>query len=186
MKTVMILPPTSLAGMSALITAAMWAPYTHNFSIFLDMQANVVELEDRRYLVEHQIPGREGGILQDVGSACARLTLSGKWIYENRPDNDLLDIVPVLRTMNISWNWLRVQTMRLIARMRAPLIIASDIMTSSVMIESLKFRQVGGQPNVFNYIITLREWNPALSVLGIAGTLTNVVPSIIDAGEVGR
>ncbi len=59
-------------------------------------------------------------------------------------------------------------------------------MTSSVMIEGSKFRQVGGQPNVFNYTITLREWNPALTVLGIGGMLTNIVPSIIGSGEVGR
>jgi len=183
MKTVMILPPTSVAGVGGALAAMISGS---GFSIFLDMQANVVELQERRYLVEHQIPGREGGILQDVGSACARLTISGKWIYENRPDNDLLDIITFLSTMDVSWNWLRVQSMRLIARMRTPLIIASDVMTSSVMIEAMKFRQVGGQPNVFNYTISMREWNPALTVLGIAGTLTNIIPSVIGGGEVGR
>ena len=183
MKTVLILPPTSVAGIGGALASMISGT---GFSIFLDMQANVVELQERRYLVEHQIPGREGGILQDVGSACARLTISGKWIYENRPDNDLLDIIPFLSTMDVSWNWLRVQAMRLIARMRTPLIIASDVMTSSVMIEAMKFRQVGGQPNVFNYTISMREWNPALTVLGIAGTLTNIIPSVIDGGEVGR
>lgn len=187
MKTVLVLPPTSLAGLSLLAVAAAQVPSTNRFSIFIDMQSNVVELEDKRYLVEHQVPGREGGILQDIGSACARITLTGKWIYENKPDQDILDIIPWLNAMNLSWNWLRIQMMRLIHRLKTPLIMASDVITSSVMIESVKFRHVGGQPNVFDYTMILREWNPALSIAGIAGvTVANIVPGLINDGEVGR
>lgn len=195
MKTVMMLPPTVTAlgfAASTVFNAVetvgqfLGSRRPSNYSIFLDMQANVVELEERRYLVEHQIPGREGGILQDIGSACARLTISGKWIYENKPDRDILDLVPAIRGMNVAWNWLRVQTMRLIPRMRTPILIASDVLTSSVMIESVKFRQVGGLPNVYDYTIIMREWNPALTVLGIAGTMLNILPSIMDTGQVGR
>lgn len=183
MKTVLVLSPTTLAGISAGIAA--WAG-KGTYSLFLDMQSNVVELQERRYLIEHQIPGREGGILQDLGSACARVTLSGKWIYENKPDKDIIDILPVLTGMNVSWNWLRMQMMRYISRLRAPLFIASDVITSAVMIEDIKFRHVGGRPNVFDYTIKLREWNPALTVLGIAGIATNLVPAALGGEEVGR
>ncbi len=191
MITVLMLPPsvTALGFVAATAATAIDLPFSilegrspQTYSVFLDLQANVVELEERRYLVEHQVPGREGGILQDVGSACARVTIAGKWIYENKPRRDLLDLIPVLKSMNISWNWLRVQTMRLIHRMRTPVLIASDIITSSVMIESLKFRHVGGVPNVYDYTMILREWNPALTVLGLTGVMTSLIPSIMQTG----
>lgn len=185
MKTVLILPPTVTAvgfaasaaanvigGISSLTGGAKLNAY----NLFLDLQANVVELEDRRYLVEHQVPGREGGILQDVGSACARITLTGKWIYENKPHNDIFDLIPILRNSGATWNWMRMQMMRLVHRMRSPMFIACNIITSAVMIEGIKFREVGGEPNVYNYTMKLREWNPALTVLGIAGTLTSILP----------
>jgi len=186
MQTVMILPPTVTAlgfaasGPKALADAVTTGFKPDVYHIFIDMQANVVELQERRYLVEHQIPGREGGILQDLGSACARLTLSGKWIYENKPHNDIIDMIPTLAGMNVAWNWMRVQMMRLIPRMKTPVFIASDVITSAVMIEDFKVRHVGGAPNVFEYTISMREWNPALTVLGIsAGLVTSLIPSIV-------
>ena len=110
-----------------------------------------------------------------------------KWIYENEPDNELLKVLLPIVSKNISWNWLRLQTMYMIYRLRQPLFIASDLITSAVMIESMTYNQVGGQPNVYNYKINLKEFNPALTLAGIAGIgilSTGLIP-FVDT-EVGR
>jgi hypothetical protein len=207
MKVVIVLPPTALLtlGVAAtvlnvgeralnaagdlvnIVTGSPSRSSPGSWSVFIDMQANAIDIEMRRNLVEHPIPGREGGILQDMGSACTKLTLSGKWIYENEPDNELLKVLLPIVSKNLSWNWLRLQTMYMIYRLRQPLFIASDLITSAVMIDTMNYNQIGGQPNVYNYRISLKEFNPALTLAGIAGTgilATGLIP-LVDT-EVGR
>ena len=162
----MILPPTASAvnfGMQILksITGGQ-------FSIFVDMQAEVTELDMERYLVEHQIPSREGGSLQDIGSKASVLMIKGKWIYENQPSEDILDLVPALNFFgqNVGWNWLRVQLMRTVYYLKEPLFIGCNLINTAVMIHKMKFKEVGGKPNVYDYTMVLKEYNPLLGVVG--------------------
>lgn len=164
----MILPP------SVSVPGLLYSVATGNkYNVFVDMQASLIDLKMHRYLVEHQIPGREGGKLQDLGSACSIITLQGKWIYENRPDKDILDIIPALAmflpgSKNIGWNWARLQMMMMIYRLREPMILASDLISSVVLIEDFNPTYEGGKPNVYNYTMVLREVDPRLT---LAGTL---------------
>lgn len=176
MNVIMILPPSiSLLGLvpSVLTTGAAALAGGSGYNLFLDMQASLIDLKMHRYLVEHQIPGREGGKLQDLGSACSVITIQGKWIYENRPHKDILDIIPALAAFlaggeNMGWNWARLQMMMMIYRLREPMILASDLLTSVVLIEDFNPSYEGGKPNVYNYTMVLREVDPRMT---LAGTL---------------
>jgi len=187
MKTMMMIPPNQLglAVVGAAIGGGQLAD-AGTWSLFMDLQAEVTELDMKRYLVEHQIPAREGGILQDMGSASSRILVKGKWIYENRPDHDILDLIPLLGGSRIAWNWARVMIMQLVYRSKHWTVFASDIITTLVMIEALRIRKVGGQPNVFEYSMVLKEWNPNLTVYGTLGQIQSIIPPIIDReGETG-
>ena len=178
----MILPPTvtillGLPNVAAQAVSGFFSLLTNQptkgGSLFIDMQAQQFSVDKHRYIVEHQIPGREGGKLQDLGSACAVIGIQGKWIYENRPDADILDVLPLLRLFqfqgSVGWNWIRVQMMNAIYHMKEPLYIASDLITTPVLIEDLHFDQEGGLPNVYNYRMVLREMSPLLTVGGAIG-----------------
>lgn len=172
----MILPPTvTVAGLAA--SALLGG----KFSVFVDMQSSLIDLKMHRYLVEHQVPGREGGIIQDLGSASSVITLQGKWIYENRPSEDILNIIPSLRIFEdkkIGWNWARLQMMQLIYRLKEPMILASDLITTVVLIEDFNFSYEGGKPNVYNYTMVLKETDPRLTLAGLVGTagVKTIVP----------
>lgn len=188
MKVVMILPPqitVYVAPIAVLSAGTEGVTTVAPFNIFLDMQANVVDLQDSRYLVEHPVPGREGGIHQDMGSPSATLSIQGKWIYENKPHKDIVDILGQFITDKIAWNWIRLQTLRLVMKMKTPLVLACDLLTTLVLIKDMRTRHVGGQPNVYEYQMVLKEYNPMLTVLGLAGVAAafSVIPL---SGEVGR
>lgn len=179
MNVIMILPPSiSIPGLaySALATGS-------KYNIFIDMQADLLDLKMHRYLVEHQVPGREGGILQDLGSASSVITLRGKWIYENRPNEDILNIIPTLRIFEneiVGWNWMRLQMMQLVYRFKEPMLLASDLITTFVLIEDFNATYEGGKPNVYNYTMVLKEVDPRLTLAGMIGTIgakaINIIP----------
>ena len=175
----MILPP--LVTAVGAVASGIAAVFGGQFSVFLDMQANVIDLKMHRYLVEHQIPGREGGKHQDLGSASSVITLQGKWIYENKPTQDILNWIPTLGLFsgtNVGWNWLRLQTLQQVYRFKEPLLLASDLITTLVLIEDMNFTYEGGKPNVYNYTIVLKEVDPRLTLIGLAGTYAslNIIP----------
>lgn len=174
MNVILILPPSAaIPALGAGIAGAVIAGVRTPFNVFVDMQAELISLKMHRHLVEHQIPGREGGILQDLGSASSVITLRGKWIYENRPVGDILDTIPALaifENKSIGWNWLRLQMMMLIYRLREPMILASDLISTVVLIEDFDPTYEGGRPNVYNYTMTLREVDPRLTLAGMLVT----------------
>ena len=183
MNVIMILPPTiTLPGLALSLLSK------NRFNIFVDMQANLIDLKMHRYLVEHQIPGREGGVLQDLGSASSVITLQGKWIYENRPDEDILDIIPALRIFedsNIGWNWARLQLMMMIYHFKEPMILASDLITTMVLIEDFNPTYEGGKPNVYNYTMVLKEVDPRLTLAGMIGVAGAKTLNFIPQGGMG-
>lgn len=174
----MILPPQFLV---------LEALMPNSFSIFVDTQAELVDVRMNRYLVEHQVPGREGGLLQDMGSAATTISLRGKWIHENTPDDDVSKFFPWTNKVQtkVGWNWLRLQVMQMVYRYKFPLYLACDLITTAVMIETMNFQHKGGTPNVYDYTITLKEFSPLLTVIGSIGMALNVPPPFINVDEVG-
>ena len=142
-----------------------------NLFIFADLQANVVSTGLERFLVKHAVPGREGEVLQDMGGKSARITVSGKWIYENSPSDALSSLLGGFTNIfgsNVGWNWIRVEMMKSLARINLPLFLACDLFIGPVLIEKMDFKYTGGLPNVYDYVFKFVEWNPALSLVGTA------------------
>jgi hypothetical protein len=202
MKVLLTLFPThlrSFIGTSGIIAAGLitekvitqhLGDFTNNFFVFMDMQASVISSGFSRKLVKHSIPGREGQVLQDMGGESTNIRISGKWIYENEP-NDVINtifrkipFISQLMGVSIGWNWLRVETIKSLARLAMPMMLASDLFVGPVIIEQVGFKEIGGEPNVFIYDITLCEWNPLLSIGGTIATLL-VDASIFAAGHGG-
>ena len=182
MKVMMILPLT-VTGIGGITQIPNLFDSARGFSLFVDMQATLVDLKMHRYLVEHQIPGREGGKLQDLGSASSVITIRGKWIYENRPERDVLNLVPVLKLFTgqtTGWNWVQMQMFQQVYRFKEPLYFASDLITTVVMIEDFEFKYEGGKPNVYDYTMILKEVDPRLTLISMAGSqavrMLNIIP----------
>lgn len=189
----------SLLGSAAIISAGLFGAgtiignmgaFSNNYFVFMDMQASVISSGFGRKIVKHSIPGREGQVLQDMGGDSTTIRISGKWIYENEPDDVLqalfrkIPFVSQSMGTTIGWNWLRLETMKTLARLAVPMMLASDLYVGPVIIEQVNFKEIGGEPNVFPYDITLCEWNPALSIAGTIATLL-VDASVFASGHGG-
>jgi hypothetical protein len=178
------------------VGASLFNNLTSNFSlakaaesvyVFMDLQANVQGISVERNIAEHTIPGREGEVWQDMGGKAAPITISGKWIYENQPDDEiqrLIEAANMIKGFNVGWNWLRVQMMYSLARFNAPMILASNLFVGPVILKKFDASEVGGQPNVYNYSLQLKEFNPTLSLLGnIALTGIQLLSGAADLGS---
>lgn len=155
--------------------------------IFADLQAEQQSGSIERWLAEHKIPGREGEVFQDMGGGGQPITISGKWIYENKPNDALqksLDIANSIIGTKIGWNWVRLEIMKMLARHSMPMMLASNLFVGPVILKKFDFSEVGGQPNVYNYSLQLKEFNPALSLISSLGigsiqVMTSVASRVI-------
>lgn len=185
MKVILLLSPLSMSQKQLRVLAAVSAGVAvssiltgHNiFSsiyLFIDTQASDITGSIRRRIAKHNILGREGYISQDLGSSSTEINLSGKWIYENPPDDPLYNSIELaLNTVlkNIGWNWIRLNVMKTIIRFKLPLILATDEFVGPVYIEEFTYGRTGGMPNVFNWRMRLTEVDPKLSQIGGIGSL---------------
>jgi hypothetical protein len=139
---------------------------------FMDLHAEMISTDLERRIVEHNIAGREGEVLQDLGGKSANIEITGKWIYENDPGNDVAKVLfgetPVLANLfrPYGWNWMRVELFKALIRLGLPMVLSSDLFVGPVIIKRERFKYVGGVPNVYDYHLSVKEWNPALSVVG--------------------
>ena len=172
MKVMLLSYQTALLSAAGTVTNALLSAISgesiSGWQMWLDMQANVQDVKMKRSLVELDVPGREGGILQDMGAKCTVIKISGKWIYENKPDNEITDLIPIVGLTGLPWNWLRLQTMNALYRTKTPVLLASNLLIGLVMIDEMNFREAGGSPNVYEYDMTLKELNPLTSLVGNA------------------
>ena len=103
-----------------------------------------IKVEDKRTIVEHKIPGMEGGVLQDLGREPVRISFNGI-IY----GDDAKDALEKLRAK---------------FRSGKPVPFSSEISgvaeVNEVLIEDLNVEDVGGSPKNFKYSISLREYKP--------------------------
>ncbi len=140
--------------------------------LFIDLQAMMLRTKIERRLIQHEIPGREGDILQDLGGKSTAIHISGRWIFENEPQDAITQLLKTFSVIanlmgnRVGWNWLRVEMIKALARINVPLILASDLFTGPVLLKEVSFALAGGMPNVYEYSMTMVEWNPALSLIG--------------------
>ena len=103
-----------------------------------------VKVEERRSVVEHKIPGMEGGILQDLGREPVRISFEG--VIHGEEAKDAL------------------KNLRLRFKAGKPVPFSSDVSgvaeVTDVLIEDLQVDDMGGMPNNYKYRIVLREYTP--------------------------
>jgi len=102
-----------------------------------------VSVSEKRSIVEHKIPGLEGGILQDLGRESVRISFDGVF-YGETAKEDLE---------------------RILSRFKAgtPVPFSSDISgvaeVTQVLIEDFQIEDVSGVTNRYKYRIALREYS---------------------------
>ncbi len=161
--------------------------------LFMDMQAEMTGYTLERFIAEHPIPGREGQILQTMGGKVADIAIQGKWIFENVPDDSMTQLMSKISdNIGIGWNWIRAETFKMISRLDLPVMLACDFFIGPCIIKTFTLSEGGGLPNVFNYRILLKEWNPALtmpvSVIGNIGlgAATVATTVLLGGGQFNR
>jgi hypothetical protein len=103
-----------------------------------------LNVSEKREIVEHRIPGMEGGVLQDMGRSPVRIDFDGL-VY----GKDAKEVLKELR-----------------ARFKAgkPMSFTSDLTAvtdiTQVIIENLDIFDVSGSPQNYKYRIKLREYIP--------------------------
>lgn len=183
MKVLLTIFPAHLRALPALMVAAIAgavgdtlsvikgqsALNAQNAYIFMDLQANNQSTDLSRNIAEIKIPGREGEVIQDMGGNGMEIPITGKWIFENKP-NDMIEAlmgaVNLIPGVNVGWNWARIHFMYMLARFNAPMILASNLFVGPVILKKFSAQESGGVPNVYNYSMLLKEFNPAMSLIG--------------------
>jgi len=141
---------------------------------FVDLQANVVSKDVESRWAEHNVANREGSIFQFMGTKPAVINITGKWIYENKPSNEIFKLLFPLSffSNHIGWNWFQATMFDTLQRLALPLFFTYDLFSGPVIITHQKFIENANEgPNVYNYNMTLKEWNPAMSLIGSAGIM---------------
>jgi hypothetical protein len=103
-----------------------------------------INIDARRSVVEHRIPGYDGSILQDMGREPVRVSFEGEFLGENAKES-----------MQDLWSKFR---------KGESISFSSDITgitdMTNVLIEELAIEDVGGMPNKFHYFVSLSEYTP--------------------------
>jgi hypothetical protein len=104
-----------------------------------------IESSESRALVEHRVPGLAGSYLQDLGTVPNRIVIAGSKAGDDARDAFLNGI-------------------REVFNQGQPTTFLADINTATdvtdVLIEDLQVAEVGGSPDGFRYLLTLRKYVP--------------------------
>jgi hypothetical protein len=147
-----------------------------------------IRTAERRALVEHPIPGRQGSLYQDLGTRPTGIAIAGSLAGDELRDDFL-------------------QQVRQKFQAGAPVTFTADITTATqiqyVVIEELRFEEVAGSPDSFRYAVVLRESPPppppgglpdldaglldqALDLVGDIGDLTNLLDMLGSIPDLGN
>jgi hypothetical protein len=105
-------------------------------------QINSITTADRRILVEHQVPGLEGSLFQNLGRAPVRIAFDGSF-QGNGSKEDLTRIRQKFKD-------------GVACAFNADVTGMSDV--TKVLIEEFALTENAGEPNKFSYRIVLREY----------------------------
>lgn len=147
-----------------------------------------IRLAERRALVEHAIPGRQGSLYQDLGTHPAAIVITGSLAGDEARDEFL-------------------EAAREKFQAGEPVTFTADITTATqiqyVVIEEMRFEEVAWSPDTFRYTLILRESPPppppgglpsldaslldqALNLVGDIGDLTNLLDTLGSVPDFGN
>ena len=103
-----------------------------------------LKVEDKRSVVEHKIPGMEGGVLQDLGREPVQISFEG--VIHGEEAKELL------------------KNIRSKFKSGEAVPFASDLSgvadVTDVVIADLEYNEISGSPNSYTYSVTLKEYKP--------------------------
>jgi hypothetical protein len=139
---------------------------------FMDLNAEVMTMDEKRRIAVIDIPGREGDYIQTMGGKSRVYYLKGHFF-------DLDSFVPGLQASPLSYIFQQltgdaavgnVQLLTQLERLDIPVPFLSRMEISEVLIWRTKFTDKGGRPNRIAYELFLIEYR-RLPILGKLGTL---------------
>jgi hypothetical protein len=105
-------------------------------------QVQQISTADLRTLAEHNPPGKDGGLLQNLGRVPTTITLFGV-----ATDPKALELLDTLK-----------KDLRTGGAVPFVADITTDCAIDNVLIDDLQVRQVAGKPDRYAYVLTLREY----------------------------
>lgn len=122
-------------------------------------QVQELTTDDLRALAEHQPPGKDGSLLQNLGRAPTTVTVVGM-----ASDPQALDLVQRLK-----------QDLRTGVAVPFVADITTDSEIDQVLIDDLRIRQLAGRPDRYAYVLVLREFIEPVQPASTAGLDTDIL-----------
>lgn len=139
---------------------------------FLDMNAELVTITEKRRIAVVSVPGRESDFLQDLGGHTVRYAVRGRFFDTDPQYLTHRGIMQTLmKTFIGSAAVGSTQMLRLLMRTASPVPFISEHEITFAIITDFRFSQVGGEPNWVNYEMALMEYGriPYLAKLALLG-----------------
>ncbi len=139
---------------------------------FFDMNANVLDIDEKRRLAIVDVPGREGDFIQNLGSKSVTYRLTGKFFVDDPKATRSSPFSSIFKASfgNVAVG--NVQLLKALERSGVPVPFLCEYEISEVIIQRAQFKLVGGRTEEINYIIDLIEYRrlpQLLKLLGMAG-----------------
>lgn len=138
---------------------------------FMDLNASELEVIDKKRISLHDIPGRGGDWLQDMGRKSTVYKLKGKFFAMD-------SLIPGVQTSALSVVFQALygdaavgnsHLLRQIEYFGMPVPFISNMEIAEVMILDSTFKKWGGKPNYIDYSMTLVEYRKLPTIGKLAG-----------------
>jgi len=141
-------------------------------AVFADMNAQMVDISEKRRMAIVDIPGRESDFLQDLGGHSAVIKISGKFFDEDPSYNQNASVIQQFLQSTIRNGATgSTQILRLLMRTATPVPFMCEHDIAMGVITDFKTSMVAGEPRMVNYDMTLVEYTriPYIVKMGMLG-----------------
>lgn len=162
--------PTSSTGQSSDILSL--TDLIGGLFTFLDMNAEMVSITEKRRMAIVSVPGRESDFLQDLGGHSVKYSVRGRFFDTDPQYLTHRGIMQtLLKTVIGSAAVGSTQMLRLLMRTSSPVPFITEHEISFAVISDFNFSQVGGEPSWVRYNMGLIEYGriPYLAKMAILG-----------------
>lgn len=177
-------PVPGSAGISSLLNLGGAMNMIGGLLTFMDMNAQIVSITEKRRMAIISIPGRESDFLQDLGGHTAKYRVTGKF-FDTDPKylTSAAIMQTILKTVIGSGAVGSTQMLRLIMRTASPIPFMTEHEISFAIITDFNFTQTAGEPEWVNYNMILLEYQriPYLAKMAVLGA-SNWASAITGAG----
>jgi len=137
---------------------------------FMDLNAQVIKIGEKRRIAVIDVPGREGDYIQNLGGKSATYTVSGKFYRSDPKDGTSQSpFSGVFRTMFDNVAVGQAQLMTLLVRTGVPVPFMCEYGMAEVIIRNFDTEVPQGQPEYINYTIDMIEYRRLPTLLKMIG-----------------